>query len=252
MGLGKPGAWAKFPAWIYLVVNWGPIQPGLQGRRFPGTNQKGKEKILINYEVRQITAKEGKTYIWENHYSHGSSKSPSLWVGLFLMDKLIGVSMFACPCSEYVRSSIFGMEYKSRVTELHRLHILDVTPKNTESWFIAKSLKLLKHLHPDYWAVISFSDLTEGHTGVIYQAANAYRIGNTLVNRKFYVDQNKRIHHPRQCGINITQEKALEFGWTIVTRASKNRYLWLLPDSKKHKKQLIELCKYDLKNQKFN
>ena len=133
-----------------------------------------------NYTVKQIPPNIAKEYIWKNHYSHGSSKSPSLCVGLFDGDELIGALMFACPCSESVRSSIFGVEYKDRVIELHRLHILDVTPKNTESWFISKCLKLLKNVRPEIWAVISFADTTEGHTGTIYKATNAYRIGSTV------------------------------------------------------------------------
>lgn len=132
------------------------------------------------YVARQILPNIAKEYIKDNHYSHGSSKSPSLCVGLFENEKLIGVLMFACPCSENVRSSIFGKEYKDRVIELHRLHILDITPKNTESWFISKCLKLLKNIRPEIWAVISFSDTTEGHSGVIYKATNAYRIGSTV------------------------------------------------------------------------
>jgi len=31
--------------------------------------------------------------------------------------------MYATPCSEAVRASVFGKEYKDHVTELHRLHI---------------------------------------------------------------------------------------------------------------------------------
>ena len=90
--------------------------------------------------------------------------------------------MFACPCSENVRASVFGDKYKDNVTELHRLHILDVTPKNTESWFIVRCLKLLKELKPQIEAVISFSDTTIGHNGTIYKATNAYRAG-----RQFFI-----------------------------------------------------------------
>ena len=99
---------------------------------------------MIDYEVRKISAKEAKEYIHKNHYSKGSHNGPSPCYGLFEKENLIGAMMFATPCSENVRSSIFGKEHKDNVTELHRLHILDITPKNTESWFIARCLKQLK------------------------------------------------------------------------------------------------------------
>jgi hypothetical protein len=35
-------------------------------------------------------------------------------------------------------------------------------------------------------------------------------------------------------------------GWTPVKREAKNRYLFLLPASKKEKKKLIRMCRYEL------
>lgn len=202
---------------------------------------------MISYRIEKISAKIAKKYIHKNHYSHGSHNGPSPCFGLFDEENLIGVLMFATPCSENVRASIFGKEYINHVTELHRLHILDITPKNTESWFISRCLRLLKESKPEIWAVLSFSDTTEGHEGTIYKATNAYRLGQSSP-AMFYIDQNGRLRHPHQCGINITKEKAKELGWSSTKRMSKNRYMWLLPTSKHNKKELIALCKYDLKN----
>jgi hypothetical protein len=205
---------------------------------------------LIDYSILKIPAKVAKEYIRQNHYSHGSHNGPSPCYGLYDQENLIGVLMFATPCSEAVRSSVFGCEYKDNVTELHRLHIMDVTPKNTESWFISRCLKLLKQDKSQIWSVLSFSDLTEGHEGTIYKATNAYRLGTTS-RATFYRDQDGRLRHPRQCGVNITPVIAKELGWTIEVRDAKNRFMWLLPDCKAHKKKLIEMCKYDLSSQKF-
>ena len=99
---------------------------------------------MKNYDVKRISCAQAKEYIIKNHYSHGCHNGPSPCYGLFDNEQLIGCLMFATPCSEAVRASVFGAEYKDNVTELHRLHILDVTPKNTESWFISRCLKLLK------------------------------------------------------------------------------------------------------------
>ena len=200
---------------------------------------------MIDYTVRRIDPSPAKEYIKKNHYSHGCHNGPFPCYGLFDKDNLIGVLMFATPCSENVRASIFGDKNKDMVTELHRLHILDVTPKNTESWFISRCLKELKKDNPKIKGVLSFSDSTEGHEGTIYKATNAYRLGKTSV-ATFYLDKDGRLRHPRQSGVNITDEMASEMGWTPCKRESKNRYLWLLPSNKKEKKILMELCCYNL------
>lgn len=204
---------------------------------------------MNNYDVRIIPCKQGKDYIIKNHYTNGCHNAPSPCVGLFENEKLIGVCAFACPCSENVRASVFGAEYKNSVTELHRLHILDVTPKNTESWFISRALKLLKQVKPHIKAVISFSDTTVGHEGTIYKATNAYRVGKTG-SATFYRDVNGRLRHPHQNGVNITLQMAQEKGWKPEKRQSKNRYLYLLPDDKRDLKNLIKLCKYDLNGER--
>lgn len=198
---------------------------------------------MIQYEVKKIPCKTAKEYIIKNHYSHGCHNAPSPCYGLFDGQSLIGVLMFATPCSEAVRASVFGEEHKSKVIELHRLHILDVTPKNTESWFISRCLKLLISDKPQIRAVISFSDLTEGHTGVIYKATNAFHCGQTG-KATFYIDESGRLRHPRQNGVNISKEEATSRGWTAVKRSNKNRYLFIL-GNKTERKRFIRLCKYE-------
>lgn len=199
---------------------------------------------MIDYEVKRIPCKLGKEYITKNHYSHGCHNAPSPCYGLYDKEELIGCLMFATPCSENVRASIFGVEHKNNVTELHRLHILDGTPKNTESYFISRCLKLLRKDKPQIHGVISFSDLTEGHTGVVYKATNAYRIGHTGKST-FYLDETGRLRHPRQCGVTITKEMAIERGWQPVKREAKNRYLFII-GSKTEKRYYKKICRYNL------
>lgn len=199
------------------------------------------------YTVSKIPCKMAKEYLIANHYSHGCHNAPSPCYGLFEHGELIGAIAFATPCSENVRASVFGAEYKDSVIELHRLHIKDVTPRNTESWFISKSLKLLKEDKPRIKAVISFSDSTQGHQGTIYRASGFYYIGHTG-NTTFYLDETGRLRHPRQNGVNITKEMAEERHWTPVKRFAKNRYLYILATSKVERKHLIKMCKYELKD----
>jgi hypothetical protein len=200
---------------------------------------------MKDYLVTRIPASLGKEFVREHHYSHGIHNGPMCW-GLYDQDTLIGVCAFATPNSENVRASIFGPEYVNRVTELHRLVIVDDTPKNTESWFITRAMKALKLEKPHLWAVISFADQTEGHKGTIYQATNALYYG-TSNKARFYLDNDGRLRHPRQNGMNITLTEAESRGWKPVQREGKHRYLFLLPDDKRHLRQLRQLLKIETK-----
>ena len=190
--------------------------------------------MIKDMYVSKILCETGKEYIKENHYSkgcHNGMSSYGLFVkvrdelNLFGEDfKLIGVLGFATPCSEAVRASIFGEEYKDTVTELHRLHIMDCTPKNTESWFISRCLKLLKEYNPKIKAVISFADYTQNHKGIIYQASNFFYCGKTS-KATFYIDTDGRLRHPRQNGVNISTEEAKKRNWTETKRNSKEKYV---------------------------
>ena len=201
---------------------------------------------MINYSVCKIESKIGKEFIKKHHYSKGIHNAPTCY-GLFDNQELIGVLALANPCSEAVRESIFGKEHKSHITELHRLAVVDGTPKNTESYFISRALKLHKLSRPDIWAIISFADSTQGHVGTIYQATNALFCGTTG-KATFYLDKDGRLRHPRQNGVNISLKKANEFGWSPVKREGKYRYVFILPDNKKHKKQLMNMFKLAIYN----
>ena len=97
----------------------------------------------MKLHVEKIQSKIGKEFIKKHHYSHGCHNGPMTW-GLFNDKELVGVIAFATPCSENVRKSVFGEEFKNNVTELHRLVLFDHIPKNSESYFIRVSLKLLR------------------------------------------------------------------------------------------------------------
>lgn len=90
----------------------------------------------------------------------------------------------------------FG-EKEEDVIELRRLCCIDETPKNTESYFISKTLKWLKR-NTDIKIIVSYADLEHGHTGVIYKASNfqleGFRKGAKVIvsNGKTYHDKTIR------------------------------------------------------------
>lgn len=182
------------------------------------------------FSVSRIKGGEGRDFIRTHHYSHSCHNGPMCW-GLHKApsNELVGVCAFATPCSENVRRSVFGAEGVDRVSELHRLVILDeVRRSNLTSWFVSRCLRGLIEERPDLDVLISFADATEGHVGFIYQSLNAQYCGTTG-KAWFYRDQEGRLRHPRQNGVNISKKKAEERGWTRERRDAKHRYLLVLP-----------------------
>lgn len=65
------------------------------------------------------------------------------------------------------------------VLELNRLWVDDRLPRNTESWFVARSLRLLPPR-----IIVSYADLAQGHSGYVYRALNFDYAGWTDMERK--------------------------------------------------------------------
>lgn len=83
--------------------------------------------------------------------------------------ELIGAAIFGrlAMASQWKR---YG-EHEEQVLELRRLVCVDETPKNTESWFIARCLKWLKN-YTEVQTIVSYADPEYGHSGIIYRASN--------------------------------------------------------------------------------
>ena len=123
-------------------------------------------KELYNiYYNSNIIDEETKSFIKTWHYSKSSRSQQQKHV-FKLVDKatnsLVGVAIYGNPMSSKIDKDII---------ELRRLCLIDDTPRNTESWFIAKTLRWLES-NTKYSRVISFADPNHGHSGTIYKASN--------------------------------------------------------------------------------
>lgn len=83
--------------------------------------------------------------------------------------------------------------------ELRRMACHDDCPKNTESYFLSKVHWWLKK-NTDVTKVISYSDLSVGHKGTIYKAANYKLIGETAPSKHVFWEGKR--YHPRSLTIN--------------------------------------------------
>ena len=201
---------------------------------------KSESVSISDLHVEKIPQSVGKPFIESHHYTNGCGNAAMIW-GLYANNtsELIGAIAFHTPISENARRSVFGEGNENKVTELHRMAIAEHAPHNTGSWLISRALDQLKEHKPQYKAVISFADVTEGHDGTVYQAANADYVGMTN-KTTFYRDADGRLRAPRQKGENISKSEAKNRWWEVVKRESKHKYVFWLPDEYESKDQLRE------------
>ena len=147
--------------------------------------------MAITYTVEPCERKEIRDFIEKWHYSHNingllSSYCFKLMDGDTMVGAMIygGLGMANC-WKKYANSP-------DEIIELRRLCCIDDTPKNTESYFIGRTLKwLIKNTNIK--KVISYADNTYGHKGVIYQATNFEHLGKTAKGRVIMFE-GKRYH----------------------------------------------------------
>lgn len=147
---------------------------------------------LSGYTVDRVTRREITDFLEKWHYS----KSINGCIADFCY------SLYS-PSGEMVGAMFFGRmamanqwekfaNSEKQVIELRRLACVDDTPKNAESFFIGKALRMLR----SDWrgsVVVSYSDKEYGHTGTIYRASN-FLIGDEIPGAKVIVSGDRQYH----------------------------------------------------------
>ena len=204
---------------------------------------------VTNFTVEYINRKAVTSFIEKYHYSHNINGIQSyhhfgLYTeGNFGLPKMIGAMLYAMPSMPHTAKK-YNPINPDRCTELRRLVCIDDTPKNTESYFIGKTLRWLKQ-NTDVEVVVSFADQHYGHTGIIYKATNFEYLGETSPARVLMVDGKE--YHTR----SLNQDKR-PYGRELKRRYNagdkniffKNRkpkYIYVYNLNKKIKRQLKRL-----------
>lgn len=144
-----------------------------------------------NFVVKHVSRADIREFIEQNHYSGSINGCISDYCfALYDGETMIGAMFYGrmAMANQWKRFA----DSAEDVIELRRLCCIDDTPKNTESYFIGKSLKLLKKL----WCgkvVVSYADKEYGHTGCIYKASN-FKLDREVSGAKVILYQGKRYH----------------------------------------------------------
>jgi len=143
------------------------------------------KQCIVRYCTWSKISKLMKQYHYKEDHIGGNIEK---CFGLYFQNRLIGGMAFGYPR----HNKKYSQNGKYKVWDLRRLCCIDDTPKNTESYFIGKVLKIIRD-KTDVDFVISYSDTTVGHYGIIYRASNFEQIGTTGKS-KYVLWNNKRYH----------------------------------------------------------
>ena len=151
---------------------------------------------VTDFTVEEIPRKFVAKFTEKHHYSHNVNGVQSLYhfglyrEGNFGLPTMIGAMMYAYP-SMPATAAKYNPINSDKCLELRRLVCIDDTPKNTESYFIGKTLRWLKQ-NTDMEVIVSFADQHYGHSGIIYKATNFEYYGETAKGSILMVDGKEK------------------------------------------------------------
>ncbi len=130
------------------------------------------------YEVRDCPLADGQNMVRQYHYARGGSNTCVYMHGLYsrATEKLMAVAWWLPP-TRVACESVNLAEWK-KVLSLTRLVCLPDAPKNSPSFLLAHSVRLIRR-DKRFVSLVTYADESQGHTGQIYRAANWTYVGKT-------------------------------------------------------------------------
>jgi hypothetical protein len=221
--------------------------------------------------VAPISKSIAKDIIVKKHYTHAwTACRYSLGIyyrednlTTFDGDKLIGAIIYGFPVGAKAPTSVCEGLTKDNVLELTRLYCDDGYGSNIESFALGQSFKWLKENDKAIKVLISYADNGQAHLGGIYQATNwIYQGLNTEIalmpNYGISLSNNpfKWIHSRTvfsTWGSNNLEHLRKEIGKSGYKQfwrreePPKHRYIQILAQDKKEKKDLMKRLKHPIR-----
>ena len=204
---------------------------------------------VTNFTVEYINRKAVTSFIEKYHYSHNINGIQSyhhfgLYTeGNFGLPKMIGAMLYAMPSMPHTAKK-YNPINPDRCMELRRLVCIDDTPKNTESYFIGKTLRWLKQ-NTDVEVVVSFADQHYGHVGTIYKATNFEYFGETSPARVLMVDgkeyHSRSLNQDKRPYGRELKRRYVDGDKNIFFKKRKPKYIYVYYLNKRIKRQIKRL-----------
>ena len=159
---------------------------------------------------------------------------------MFIGDKMSGGSILGLPRHQE--------KYPNHL-DIRRMACIDSAPHNSESWFLSQVIKWAAS-NTGKTKILSYSDLSVGHTGTIYRAANFKKIGETSPTKNILWDG--RTYHMRSLTIDRPYSKkiqnAIANGFASIETGSP-KIIWEYSVSRKMSRKVFALKRIEALNQ---
>jgi len=150
---------------------------------------------MIDY-VRYITKDLAVQVIDEYHYSKVLPKINKFFIGGYSEGELVAICTLGYGVQPlHTIKKIFPNLGVKDYFEIGKLCVSDAMPRNTESNFISKVIKLIKENHKEVKLLYSWADGIIGKPGYVYQCSNFFYGG--YIWTEMYLDKNGVRVHPR-------------------------------------------------------
>lgn len=201
-----------------------------------------------NFTIISIDKKQTYEWLLNKHYA---KRIPNIMYsfGLYEGKELIGVCTYGMPPLTNVNFICDNISMND-ILELNRLCIDDNKEKNLLSYFVAKTLRLIKKNR----IILSYADSNMNHNGYIYQSTNFLYTGLGSIGSKEYVFNNRSIHSRHmnkgwfiKNNFVYNEKKSFnenfkDIGGEILSLEPKHRYLTVIGD-RKFKKHILKKLK---------
>ena len=123
-------------------------------------------------EIKVIPSRIGNDFIKKHHYSGKVVNNSVLHFGCFLDGRLHGVLQYGNSLDKRKMMALVRDTGWNEFLELNRMAFDDYLPRNSESYCIGKTLRMIKKQAPHIKWVVSFADGCSCGDGTIYRASN--------------------------------------------------------------------------------
>lgn len=144
--------------------------------------------------LKVIPGKIAKPYIEKHHYSKKAVNNSCLHFGAFLDGNLHGVLSYGPSLDKSKIITLVKGTGWNNFLELNRMAFDDYLPRNSESYCIAKSIRMIRKNAPQIKWIISFADGCSCGDGTIYRASNFVLTGIKKNSNLCMLPNGEKIH----------------------------------------------------------
>ena len=144
--------------------------------------------------LKVIPGKIAKPYIEKHHYSKKAVNNSCLHFGAFLDGNLHGVLSYGPSLDKSKIITLVKGTGWNNFLELNRMAFDDYLPRNSESYCIAKSIRMIRKNAPQIKWIISFADGCSCGDGTIYRASNFVLTGIKKNSNLCILPNGEKIH----------------------------------------------------------